>query len=271
MNRLFLCFIVFAAALISLAASPMKLRLACYNVQHCAGLPVKVEGVADGMSLIADAIKREKPDFIGLNEIDRKTRRMGYVDCPSELGRRTGLHATFAKAIPYQDGGYGVAVLSREKPISVMRIPLPGNEKRVLLLCEFADFWFGTTHLDFGEYQLMAVDIIRGIVQEKAASKPVFLTGDWNAVPDSQTLKAIKGFMTVISDEHSCTFHARKDYPSGKEYCIDYIAVDSAHSGNCRVIEKHVTKDIVASDHNLVAVEIAFDGKCGKKAVRNVE
>ena len=62
----------------------------------------------------------------------------------------------------------------------------------MLLLCEFAGFWFGTTHLDFGGHQLQAIKIIRGVVTEKAAPKPVFLTGDWNATPKSRTLDAMR-------------------------------------------------------------------------------
>lgn len=263
------CAIFMAMALTASAGSPVKLRLASYNVQHCRGSASNRDVQTYGIPQIADAIMRERPDFIGLNEVDSKTKRTGYVDCPAELGRRTGLHATFGRAIPYQGGEYGVAVLSREKPMSVVRVPLPGREKRVMLLCEFPDFWFGTTHLDFGDYQLAAVEIIRGVIAEKAAMKPVFLSGDWNAEPNSRTLEAIRGFMTVISDEHSCTFHGRKDYPPAKKYCIDYIAVDSAHAACCSVAESYVVKDISASDHNLVSVEVKLERRRGVAAVEN--
>ena len=183
----------------------------------------------------------------------------------AELARRTGFHATFAQAIPYQGGGYGVAVLSREDPISVERVPLPGKESRVLLLCEFQDFWFGTMHLDFGAYQLQAVEAVRLVVAEKAASKPVFITGDWNNVPKSNTLAALREFMTVISKEDCCTFHGRTDYPAEKEYCIDYIAVDSAHAPACKVREAYVTKNIVASDHNPIVAVVELERWCAAR------
>ena len=170
------------------------LRFMSYNVMHCEGKEKKFD-----LAPIAEAIMREKPDFAGINEIHSKTRRTGNVDQPAELGRLTGLHATFGQAIPYQGGGYGVAVLSREKPVSVERVPLPGKEKRLLLLCEFANFWFGTTHLDFGTNQLKSVEIIRGVVAEKSATKPVFLTGDWNATPESATLAAMKAPMNGVA------------------------------------------------------------------------
>lgn len=247
---------------------PSDLRLMSYNVQHCAGVSSNVDvRVAQTYDItpIADAILRERPDFVGLNEVHCKTWRTGKVDYPAEFARRTGLHATFAQAIPYQGGGYGVAVLSREEPISVEKIPLPGREKRVLLLCEFQDFWFGTMHLDFGVYQLQAVEVVRLVVAEKAASKPVFITGDWNNVPKSNTLAALREFMTVISKEDCCTYHGRTDYPAEKEYCIDYIAVDSAHAPSCKVKEAYVTKNIIASDHNPLTVSL------DREALRAVE
>lgn len=135
------------------------------------------------------------------------------MDEAVELGRLTGLHATFAKAISLQVGEYGNAVLSREKPISVERVPLPGKEPRVLLLCEFTDFWFGTMHLDFGKHQLKSVSVVRDVVAEKAKDKPVFITGDWNATPKSKTLAAMREFMAIVSKEDSLTFHGFKNHP----------------------------------------------------------
>ena len=259
MKILPLCLSAAAMAAVAVADVPHDLRLMSYNVQHCAGaasnVDVRVAQTYD-ITPIADAILRERPDYVGLNEVHCKTWRTGNVDYPAEFARRTGLHATFGQAIPYQGGGYGVAVLSREKPLSVEKIPLPGREKRLLLLCEFPDFWFGTMHLDFGAYQLQAVEVVRLAVAEKAASKPVFLTGDWNNVPKSNTLAALREFMTVISKEDCCTFHGRKDYPAEKEYCIDYIAVDSAHAPACKVKEAYVTKNIIASDHNPLTVSL---------------
>ena len=128
------------------SAVPAKVRLVSYNIHHCRGMDNKVS-----VARTAAAIMREKPDFAGLQEVDRNVDRSGFADQPKELARLTGMHATFAKAIPLGERGeYGVAVLSREKPLSVRRTPLPGPEPRVLLLCEFADCWFGSTHLDSG-------------------------------------------------------------------------------------------------------------------------
>ena len=228
-----------------------RLGLTSYNIRHCAGHGGKLD-----VRRVAEVIAQEKPDFVGLNEVDCRVKRSGGVDEPAELGRLAGLYATFGKAIPLGGGAYGNAVLSREKPISVERVPLSGKEPRVLLLCEFRDFWFGTAHFDFGEHQLKAVEVIRGVVAEKAKGKPVFLTGDWNATPESKTLDAMREFMTVLSKEDCLTFHGYRKQPPERVYCIDYIAVDKAHAGCFSVTDSRATSHPEVSDHNPVSVSL---------------
>ena len=228
-----------------------RLGLTSYNIRHCAGPGGKLD-----VRRVAEVIVQEKPDFVGLNEVDCRANRSGKVDEAAVLSTLTGLHATFGKAIPYDGGEYGNAVLSRERPLSVVTVPLPGREPRVLLLCEFRDFWFGTAHLDFGKYQLEAVAVIRGVVAEKAKGKPVFLTGDWNATPKSKTLDAMREFMTVLSREDCLTFHGYRKQPPERVYCIDYIAVDNAHAGRFAVADSHATSRPDVSDHNPVSVSL---------------
>ena len=236
----------------AVAAAGAPLRMVSYNVHHCAGADRRVD-----VPRVAEAISREKPDFVGLNEVDRCALRSHRIDMPEELGRLTGLHATFAQAIPLQGGGYGNAVLSREKPLSVLRVPLPGGEPRVLLLCEFTNFWFGTSHFALQETnRLQTVEIIRRVVKEKTAEKPVFITGDWNCTPDSAPIKSLREYMKIISSENVRTFHGCRKHASDSEGCIDYIAVDKASASCVKVKEAHVTSNIVASDHNPVIVTV---------------
>ena len=112
-------------------------------------------------------------------------------------------------------------------------------------------------HLDLIETnRLKQVEIVRSVVLERSGTKPMILTGDWNATPESATLAKLREFLTVISCENARTFHAfRAEKPRG-EYCIDYIAVDSRHAGNVRVTDAHVTEDLETSDHNPVSVAL---------------
>ena len=229
------------------------MKLMSYNVMHCAGIDDKVD-----IARTAEVIKRENPRFAGLQELDcRAAERSFGVDQPAELGRLTGMYATFAQAIPFQGGGYGVAVLSREKPLTVYKTPLPGMEPRVLLLCEFEDCWFGTTHLALHETnRLAAVEIIRKVVAKRAAAKPVYLTGDRNDTPTSKPLATMRSFMTILSDTKRRTFHDFKPNDPAKAYCIDYIAVDSLSASRIVVRDSHVVPDETTSDHSPVVAII---------------
>ena len=229
------------------------IRLMSYNIHGSRG----VDKVVD-CRRIAEVIDRERPDFVGLNEVDQVGVRTGNIDMPAVLGRLTGLHATFAKAIKLQAGGdYGNAVLSREKPLSVLRVPLPGKEPRVLLLCEFKDFWFGTAHLALqATNRLAAAETMKDVVSKKCAGKPVFLSGDWNCTPESKTLTALRDRMVVLSNENARTFHGFSQKYPVSDYCIDYIAVDKESAKRFRVKEAHVTPEAVASDHNPVVLTL---------------
>ena len=239
------------------AAADGDIRLMSYNILHGKGADGKVD-----ITRTAEAIIRENPDFVGLQEVDCRVSRSRRIDEPAELGRLTGLHPTFASAFPYQGGEYGRAMLSREKPLAVERIQLDGKHPGVLLLCEFRDFWFGTMHLDLVEAnRLRQVGIVRDAVAAKSRTKPVFLTGDWNATPKSKTLDAMRKFMTVLSREDDRTFHGYRGEKALKGYCIDYIAVDTAHAGMVTVKESHVTQNTVASDHNPLVATVSRQTK----------
>lgn len=234
------------------SCSRSEIRLMSYNVHHCEGADGKID-----YGRIADNILRERPDFAGLQELDRMAERSGKMDQPAELGRLTGMHATYAKAIPLQGGSYGVALLSREKPLSVVRVPLPGKEPRVLLLCEFEDCWAGTTHLSLqSENRLKSAKIIRDVLNSKTSGKPVFLTGDWNAKPGSDELSEFRGYLRILSPEKSITYHGFKKPAPGSEYCIDYIAVDSCSASRFSVRDASVGDDMISSDHNPVVVSV---------------
>lgn len=234
----------------------------CYNVRHCVGIDGKLD-----VARIASIIKAEKPDYVGLQEIDRCTERVHGMDQPEELARLTGMHSTFAKAIPYKGGEYGVMLLSRSKPLSVEKVPLPGQEPRVLLMCEFEDCVVCTTHLavDSQKARSNSVAIIRKAIERFSSGKdkPVFISGDWNSLPDSDVLKELEKFLTVISDIGGRTFHGSSGAGprdlNGKRpesYCIDYIAVDSAHASQFKPSDARVVEERKASDHAPIVVTV---------------
>ena len=230
-----------------------------YNVCHCAGMDGKID-----IARTAARIKAENPDYACLQEIDWRTARVSGVDEPDELARLTGMYTTFAKAIPYRGGQYGVMMLSREKPLNVVQLPLPGTEPRVLLVCEFKDRVVATSHLSVSrkEAREASVPIIRNAFAKY--EKPVFFTGDWNATPESGVLKSLGKFLTVVSDQTGRTFHGdSKIGPRGElmdktPLCIDYIAVDRLHAQDFTVVDTHVVEDRVTSDHAPVVATLSY-------------
>ena len=237
------------------ALPSQKFTIMSFNVCHCSGMDGKID-----YARTAAAIRAEKPRFAGLSEMDCCTKRSDGVNQPKKLAKLTGMHATFGPAIDYGGGKYGVALLSRDKPISSRQVALPGKEKRTLLLVEFLDCVVGVTHLSVSAAaeRRESVDLIRNALAEQTG-KPVFLTGDWNARPQSEVLTEMRKFMTVVSDETKSTFHGRPSAgPAGEQvHCIDYIAIDSAHAPKWKVVERRTIPDETTSDHKPIVVTIS--------------
>ena len=126
-----------------------------YNIRNGRG----ADDVQD-LGRIAEVIGRVAPDVVALQEVDSVTGRMNGRFIPEELGRMTGMHARFCRAIDYDGGGYGIGLLSRAEPLSVRRIPLPGREEaRVLLMAEFPGYVVCVTHLSLSPEDQRAVFI----------------------------------------------------------------------------------------------------------------
>ena len=233
-------------------------KIVSYNIRHGQAMDGKVEIRNAGRRIAGEC-----PRFAGVQEVDQKTSRVNGQDTCAILAQTTGLHATFAKAIAFGGGEYGNALLSREAPVSVRRIPLPGAEPRILLLCEFDDCWVGVTHLavDSEENRLGSIAAIEKAVAD-CGTKPVFLMGDWNSMPESAVLKGLKRFLTVVSDESAATFHGGKTDPTelaNRDNCIDYIAVDAAHAASVKIAApSRVVRAEGVSDHALLEMDVVL-------------
>lgn len=80
---------------------------------------------------------------------------------------------TYAPAIDFDGGKYGVGMLSKEKPVSYRYIALPGREEeRVLLWVEFERYIFCCTHLSLTpEDRMLSLPILRR--EAASAHKPL--------------------------------------------------------------------------------------------------
>src|SRR5215510_14707138 len=141
-----------AAALRVSAARPSKIiRVMTYNIHVGVGMDKKLD-----LPRIADVIKREHIDLVGLQEVDRGVERTQRIDEIAELARLTKMDYAFAFNLKYQGGQYGVAILSR-KPILATDHRLYKNlreaERRGFIRTEVKIggqlINFVTTHLDY--------------------------------------------------------------------------------------------------------------------------
>ncbi len=225
-----------------------KVRLMSYNIHNGIGL----DDVAD-YQRIADVINGVHPDVIAIQELDSVTHRSRGVDVLDILGRKTLMHSTYAASIDYNGGKYGIGILSKEKPLSIKKVPLPGREEsRMLLIVEFADYYFANTHFSLNaEDRLESVAIIKGEVEKLNITKPFFLAGDMNSTPKAEVQKEIINFFAPLVSPDGLTFPA--DNPVE---CIDYIYGYKGLGGWSLLTDRGVIPEKVASDHRPIFVDI---------------
>lgn len=237
-----LIFLTIASFLLILSIKPVHVQIMSYNVRHCAGMDLVVD-----YDRTADVIISQKPDIVALQELDSMTGRSGRKYQLEELAKRTNYYPVFGKAIDYDGGGYGVGVLTKEKPLSTKRIPLPGEEPRLLLVVELKDYVIACTHLDLEEdARLASAPLI--IEEAQCWEKPFILAGDLNDHPNSQLLQELTKCFTINSG-NSPTFPA--DVPTE---CIDYVATYNSHSA--KTLESIIIDEPEASDHRPLLVKL---------------
>lgn len=229
-----------------LKALGRQLTFMSYNVRNGCGL----DGSRDHQRT-ATVIRRQNPDVVAIQEVDSMTGRSGARFVLGEIASLAGMEYTFAKAINYDGGEYGIGILSREKPLSVTRYPLPGREEaRAIVVAEFKDFVYAATHLSLTPEDCFAsVDVIRKIAS--GWNKPFFIAGDFNAGPDSKVIKSFSKDFEILTDMTQPTFPA--DRPSET---IDYIMVYKPTGRGVDAMRSYVVNEPAASDHRPVVAKV---------------
>ena len=219
--------------------STLTVKILSYNIKNCQGM----DGVVS-YQRVADVIKRIDAEVVALQELDSATKRSKGVVVLDELSRLTGMYKTYGASIDYQGGKYGIGILTKEKPLSWKRIPLPGREEaRSLLIVELKDIVFGCTHFSLTEEdRLSSAYIVSNSF--KNYSKPVFLAGDLNATPESSVIKSIEDYFTILTKTTSPT--SPSNNPSK---CIDYIFGLKTTGTSFTTTKTVVEQEPVASDH----------------------
>ena len=241
--------LLFFNSSILIEAGAKNIRVMTYNVRHCAGMKYDLN-----LERTASVIEKYHADFVALQEMDSCASRSESVYQAEALGIRTLMRSTYASAIPLGKGSYGVALLSKERPLSVKRIPMPSrDEDRVLLVCEFSDCVVACTHLSLLEDEHAAA--CDTILREAARwDKPFIIMGDWNSHPDSPFLKRMKDSFYMLSDAKTPTYPADKP-----NECIDYIAAYKNGGPQPVACDRAwVADDSVSSDHRPIVADLVL-------------
>ena len=252
MKHLYLFLCLFAMALS--AHSQNDLKLMSYNIRNAKGMD-NVRNV----QRIANVINNEAPDVIAVQELDSMTTRSNQTFVLAEVAERTQMHASYAPAIDFQGGKYGIGILSKDKPLDIQTYPLPGREeKRMLMVAEFKDYFFACTHLSLTEEdRLTSLKIIKNSV--KSNQKPFFLAGDLNDTPNSKFIQALQEDFLILTNTKKPTYPA----PEPKE-TIDYIAAWKGNTDNFANLSAQVVEEPLASDHRPLTVQLRMSMKASE-------
>ena len=157
----FICCLLSACMAVCAQSEVITLHVMTYNIRHGAGLDEVVD-----LDRQAKIIRDAQPDVVGLQEVDSIVPRSGRVDETAYLANALGMYGSYGPAIPLSGGKYGVAILSKERPLSV----------------RIENYVFARTHLDLEEEnRLASLPII--IEEASRHDKPFFICGDWNDKP----------------------------------------------------------------------------------------
>ena len=230
------------------------LTLLSYNV----GVFSKYED--DTTPQVADLIRGADASLVALNELDSCNRRHAVYQLQALSDELGGWPFQFASAFPYAGGAYGNGVVSRDKVVAQYKVHLPksdGSEPRSVAVVETDRCVFASVHLDHkGEVaQSRQVEALNDWFKAHYAGfkKPVFLCGDFNAEPDSETIRMVRENWTQLSGEdftYSTTNPCK---------CIDFVFAYK-DAAPVKVVSSEVLTAGTAtlSDHFPVKVVVKF-------------
>jgi endonuclease/exonuclease/phosphatase family metal-dependent hydrolase len=239
----------------------LSLTFISYNIYH--GENPYNPGNSNIMD-IAGVLNQLNPDLVALQEVDSMTVRTARFnngirkDLMLELGKLTGLHHYFAKAIDYSEGGYGEGILSKHNAIFEMyALPIPnGGEIRSMALAHIKfengqKISFAATHLchQFEENRLAQTRRIIEVLT--SIPNPVILAGDFNFTPGSKEYELFeKGFndLAVEFENPAPTYSSKKP-----EDRIDFIWLSKKSQ---YILSDYSVINIDYSDHLPVLAKI---------------
>jgi endonuclease/exonuclease/phosphatase family metal-dependent hydrolase len=225
-----------------------SLRVMTYNIHVGVGMDKKLD-----LQRIADVINAERPDLVGLQEVDRGVKRTEGKDEIGELAKLTSMHYAFAHNLDYQGGQYGVAILSRFPIQQVDHRKFENRreaERRGMIRAEIQlagrTINFVTSHLDYqyADGRLFETEQILKFLEE--VKGPLIVVGDFNDEPSGEAYKLM---LARFHDSWLCASAKGPglSYPADKPLKrIDYVF--TRRSDRIRAKKAWIV-NALASDH----------------------
>ena len=250
--------------LCAVQSKPVTVRVLTYNIRHGEGM----DRVYD-LARLADIMRSAEPDLIALQEVDRGTQRSGRVDQTEVLAALLEMHGEFGRAIDFQGGEYGVAVLSRWPLHYAENRALPASppyyEPRTALTVFTRPgpgmplIQFTTTHLDDARDSPDRIEQAKTLNDLLVAGdgRPSILAGDFNARGDAELLAIFDQYWTNVAS-------TAPPEPAGgggnrRGLRSDFIFFRPA--ARWRVVDWQVIDAPIASDHRPVLAVLEWSGE----------
>ena len=226
-----------------------------YNIHVGVGMDKKLD-----LKRIADVILKEKPDLVGLQEVDRGVTRTEGKDEIAELAKLTRMDYAFAHNLDYQGGQYGVAILSRfliQKIDHQKYQNLREAERRGMLRVEVdvngRTINFVTTHLDYqyADGRLFETEQLLKILAD--VKSPLVIVGDFNDEPTGTSYqRMLNGFDDgwISSRVKGAGLSYPADKPAKR---IDYVFLRKTDGWR---VKKTWIVETLASDHLPVVADL---------------
>jgi endonuclease/exonuclease/phosphatase family metal-dependent hydrolase len=234
----------------------ITIKVMSYNIHH-ANPPGKSDVI--DLDAITKTIESSGADIVALQEVDINTKRSNNINQAQELARKLNMNVYFSKAIDFEGGEYGLAILSKfkiadSKNVSLSKAADSTTENRILQsvtvnVAKDVSLIFANTHLEVsntGNRELQAKEIVEFAKQQQL---PIILAGDWNATLKSTTVNVLDTAFQRTCD--ICPVTCPEDGDNG---AIDFIAFTK--NSQFKTQKYTVFNDNRSSDHYPILAEI---------------
>ncbi len=256
---------------VSQSDAASQIRVMTYNIHHGAGRDGKLD-----IDRIAEVIESEKPDIVGLQEVDKNFgSRSANQDQVKLLAEKLGMFYFYGPAIvgsdPENPNLYGNLILSRF-PIQESKVHRLANEKgmepRVCLESQIEinnrKFTFMVTHLNHRVNRVRIAQVGDIMNRIENIDGPIVLMGDFNCLPpgekDGTEWKEKTMPVALIMEKFKDSFlltQKKKESNVLDSRRIDYIFVSPDIASKVKSYrQKRDSVTDVASDHMPVIVEL---------------